>query len=237
MRASVYLAITAVLLAAASSAFSQTLAVWEYDLTPTIKSKNTLVYRDGSMILHSQYPDGSSASDPVTERPAKLADERRFDLQDSERSEYVTLSASGDVKYFSWEGRQFGTASAQSIHPDFLLIGVNVAVPTCVPKELSEASKQALRLYEELQSFRDAADFARVGFGRGGPYSSWLREAQALHAEAGLETLQQLGFLAGDVMQLGMEYMQVATRGLAPTRYIRDMESTIQAGLALAVCR
>ena len=237
MRVSLCLALVSVLLAFARAAPTQTLAAWEYALTPTIKSQNTLRYRDGSVVLETRYPDGSSAADPLTERPAPAPDERKFDLQDSERSEYVTISTSGEVKYFSWEGRHFGSASATSIHPDFLQIGGAVAAPACVPKELSETSAETLRLYQALQGFKDASDFARLGFGPGGPYASWMRDAQALHAGAGLEVLRDLGFLAGDVMQLGMDYMQVARRGGAPTRYIRDMERTIRAGVALATCR
>lgn len=237
MRRSVHLMAAAVFLAVASSASAQIVAVWEFDLTPTIKSKNTLVYRGGSMVLETKYPDGSAASDTVIERPVDRAGERRFDLQDSERSEYITLSESGDVKYFSWEGRQFGAASATSVHADVLVIGLGAVAKECVPKTLSENSKAAIRLYEQLQGFRDDPDFSRVGFGPAGPYHSWLRAAKALHAGAGLATFQELGFLAGEVMQLGMEYMQVATRGRAPTQYIRDMERTIQEGIALAKCR
>ena len=237
MRASGHLIIAAVFLAVSSSALAQTLAVWEFDLTPSIKSKNTLVYRDGSMVLETKYPDGSGTSDAVIERPVDRPGERRFDLQDSERSEYITLSESGDVKYFSWEGRQFGAARAASVHADLLVIGVDASERDCVPKTLSENSREAIRLYEQLQGFRDDPDFARVGFGSGGPYYSWLRAAKTLDAETGLATFQELGFLAGEVMQLGMEYMQVATRGRALTQYIRDMERTIQEGLALARCR
>ena len=237
MRASIRFIIAAVLLAVAPSGLAQTLAVWEFNLTPTIKSKNTLVYRDGSMVLETQYPDGSGGADPVIERPIERPGERKFDLQDSERSEYITLSESGDVRYFSWEGRQFGGARATSVHPNVLVIGVDATARDCVPKTLSEGSKEAVRLYEELQDFREDAEFARVGFGSGGPYRSWLEAAQTVHAEAGLATLQELGFLAGDVMQLGMEYMQVATRGGGLTQYIRDMERTIQEGLALTRCR
>ena len=237
MRRSVHLMVAAVFLAAASSALAQILAVWEFGLTPTIKSENTLVYRGGSMVLETKYPDGSAGSDTVIERSADRPDERRFDLQDSERSEYITLSESGDVKYFSWEGRQFGVARATSVHADVLVIGVDAVPRDCVPKTLSESSKEAIRLYEQLQGFRDDPDFARVGFGTAGPYHSWLRAAKTLHAESGLATFQELGFLAGEVMQLGMEYMQVATRGTASTQYIRDMERTIREGLALARCR
>ena len=69
MRRSVHLMAAAVFLAAASSALAQILAVWEFDLTPTIKSENTLVYRGGSMVLETKYPDGSAGSDTVIERP------------------------------------------------------------------------------------------------------------------------------------------------------------------------
>lgn len=237
MRVSGHLIIAAVFLAVSSSALAQTLAVWEFDLTPSIKSKNTFVYRDGSMVLETQYPDGSGGSDPVIERPVDRSGERRFDLQDSERSEYITLSESGDVTYFSWEGRQFGAARATSVHPDVLVIGVDATARDCVPKTLSESSREAIRLYEQLQGFRENDEFARVGFGSGGPYHSWLGAAKTLHAKAGLATFQEIGFLAGDVMQLGMEYMQVATQGRVLTKYIRDMERTIQEGLALARCR
>ena len=180
-------------------------------MAATIKSNNTLVYRGGSMVLETKYSDGSAGADMVIERPVDRPGERRFDLQDSERSEYITLSESGDVKYFSWEGRQFGAARTMSVHAGVLVIGFDAVARDCVKKTLSESSKEAIRLYEQLQGFRDDPEFARLGFGPGGPYHSWLRTAKALHAGAGLATFQELGFLAGEVMQLGMEYMQVAT--------------------------
>ena len=238
MRGLVRVMVAAVLLTAASPVFAQTLAVWEVDLTPTIKSKNTLVYRGDSMVLETEYSDGSSSSDEVIERSADKTTERRFDLEpDSDRSEYVTLSESGDVKYFSWEGRQFKTARATVIHADFMVVGANAVARGCVPKSLSETSTETIRLYEQLHTFRNDPEFARKGFAVTGSYHPWLQAAKDLHAEAGLETLHALGFLAGDVMQLGMEYMSVATKGGEPTQYIRDMERTIQAGLTLATCR
>lgn len=53
-----------------------TLVVWGVDITPTIKSKNTLVYRGGSMVLEAEYSDGSSRSHEVSERPADKTTER-----------------------------------------------------------------------------------------------------------------------------------------------------------------
>ena len=238
MRGLVRVMATAVLLTAASPVFAQTLAVWEVDFTPTIKSKNTLVYRGGLMVLETKYSDGSSSSDEVIERPADKPNERRFDLEpDSDRSEYITLSESGDVKYFSWEGRQFAIARAAAAHTDFMIIGADAVARDCVPKTLSETLKQTIRLYEQLRDFKDHPDFARMGFATAGSYHPWLQAAEDLHADAGLGTLQDLGFLAGDVMLLGMAYMSVATRRGEPTQYIQDMERTIQAGLALATCR
>ena len=238
MRGLVRVMVAAVLLTAATPVFAQTLAVWKVDLTPTIKSKNTLVYRGDSMVLETKYSDGSSSSDEVIERPADKPNERRFDLEpDSDRSEYITLSESGDVKYFSWEGRQFETARATAVHTDFMVIGADAVARDCVPKTLSETSKQTIRLYEQLRDFKDDPDFARMGFAAAGSYHPWLQAAKDLHAEAGLGTFLDLGFLAGEVMQLGMEYMRVATRRGEPTQYIQDMERTIQTGLALATCR
>ena len=215
-----------------------TLVVWEVAFAPTIKSKNTLVYRSGSMVLETEYSDGSSGTGEVVERPADIPNTRRFDLEpDSDRSEYITVSKSGDVKYFSWEGRQFESTSADDISADFLVVGANPVVRDCVAKILSEASRETVRLYEELHTFKDSPEFARMGFAPAGTYDPWLQAVKGLHAQRELETLRELGFLAGDVMQLGMEYMRVATRGEEPTQYIQDTERTIQSGLALATCR
>ena len=128
-------------------------AVWEVDFAPTLKSKNTLVYRSGSMVLDTDYSDGSSASHEVLERPVDVPNARRFDLQaDSDRSEYITLSESGDVNYFSWEGTQFENASAIAISAEFMVVGANPVARDCVAKRLSEASKETIRLYEQLPS-------------------------------------------------------------------------------------
>ena len=237
MRILITLIASAAFLASPSAAIAQTLATWEYSLAPTIKSENTLVYRDDSVVLESTYTDGSSGTWMVVERPTDAPNERRFDFEDSERSEYFTLSKSGDVKYFSWEGRQFGSARAETIHADAMTIGVNVATRDCIPKELSEASRKTIQLYKELHGFKDDAEFARMGFSPAGPYYSWLQKAEVLHKESGIEAYQELGFLPGEVMQLGMEYVQIATRMNESTDYIDYMERMVREGVALATCR
>ena len=127
------------------------------------------------------------------------------------------------------------TANTASIHTEFLTIGATPVEKECVPRELSAHSKEIVQLYEELQSFKDTSDFAFYGFAPGGSYGPWLEAARRLHADSsGLKSLDELGFLAGDVMMLGSDYR--SARGGAPSRYAEDMERTIRAGLARATC-
>ena len=87
------------------------LARWEPspEMAKTLRlpffEKATLTYRAGKMILVSQYGDGGRMERVLGERPAGKAAERKFDLQTQERPEYFTLSETGVVRYFSWEGR------------------------------------------------------------------------------------------------------------------------------------
>ena len=106
----------------------------------------------------------------------------------------------------------------------------------CVPKQLSATATETIRLYDELQEFQDEPEFARTGFGQGGPYRSWLVSVENLHAD-GLNVLRELGFATGDITMLGLEYMGVRSRGQAPTRYLKEMEDRIREGMANATCR
>ena len=89
------------------------------------------------MILVSQYGDGGRMERVLVERPAGDAAERKFDLQTQDRPEYFTLSGTGVVRYFSWEGREFKTASVSFIDPDAMNIGNNVQQKPCIPNESS----------------------------------------------------------------------------------------------------
>ena len=213
-----------------------TLATWELALAPTILITNTLVYLGSSIALETKHSDGSSSFHEVTERPTDKPNERRFELYpDSGRSEYITLSELGDVKYFGWEGAQFATTAVISIHVDFMEMGFNPVTKSCVPKDLSETSKEIVLLYEQLHTFKNDPEFARLGFGTAGPYHRWLQTAENLSAKADLASFNELSFYAGDVMLLGLEYMRVAA-GRGDLRYIQEMERTIRAGVALAQC-
>lgn len=231
-------------------------AKWEreakYDLGFTTKS--ILVWRDGKM-FHQRYDvyeagndlgrkvgPGELRIDEVFERPTNLHNERRFDLDDGPRVEYMTLAESGDVKYFSWEGRRFAHMQATFIDRDAMMIGVNRQAKECVPTRLSPAAVEVVRLYRQLHGFKDDPEFAELGFSRAGPYHAWLEAIQSLDGrldgEARMEAWHQLGIPIGDVMMLGMNYMQEAIGVGTPEnrRHIQDLERTLQASLALAFC-
>ena len=214
-----------------------TLASWAEQHTPAMVFRNALVYRGGSTILLlTRYHDGSSSVQQLAERPTESPNARRFDLDpESDRSEYITLTDTGVVKYFDWAGQQFMTARTTTIHADFLTVGANPVSADCVPKELSATSMEIVDLWEKLRAFRDDQEFTSVGFA-GSSYRPWLEAAHRLHAESSpAESLDQLGFLAGDVLTLGLDY---ANAGEGPfSREAQELEKTIQARLALAVCR
>ena len=209
-------------------------------LSPETKIKDELIYRDGKMILEGQLSDGGSLTRELIERPTERTGERKFDLDEADRSEYFTLSDTGVVKFFSWEGRQFATALTTFADPAAMTIGINVQVRVCVPKQLSASAVEVVRLYEQLHAFKDDPDFARMGFAQAGPYNIWLETIKSHHqGHDAAEVLGELGFLAGDVMMLGLDYMRVATRPSTnedTLRSIEGTERTIQAGLTLAKC-
>ena len=217
------------------------LARWEPspEMAKTLRlpffEKATLTYRAGKMILVSQYGDGGRMERVLVERPAGKSAERKFDLQTQERPEYFTLSETGVVRYFSWEGREFKTASVTFIDPNAMNIGNNVQQRPCIPTKLSSAAMELVRLYDQLHAFKDDPEFIRVGFA-GAPYSAWLQAIERHRdTNSGLELLDELGFLPGELMMLGMNYLgeDLSESDLS---FIEDSERKIQAGLAAARC-
>ena len=208
----------------------------------------TLIYRDGRMVWELRHDSGGILTRDLIERPAERPGERRFDLDDHVRSEYVTLSKAGAVRYFSWEGQNFHTATADFMHPEAMTMGSNVQVRECVPTGLSDSATEAVVLYEQLHGFKDDPGFAEMGFSAGGPYHAWLDDIQSLEGgldfETRIEALTQLGVAIADITMLGMNYMSVATaarRGAPPSpetrQQIEDVERALQAALAQAFCR
>ena len=205
-------------------------ATWEIEWGSDLTVSESLVYVDGAMAVESAFSDGTGFVRDVVERPAEKPGERRFDLQPEEdRSEYLVLSADGTVRYFGWEGRQFDSARVVYMAPDAMNIGVNPVEKECVREDLSAASLEIVHLYEQLQGFKDDPQFAQMGFAVGGPYNEWLTSFDTLEEDAG-ESLDQLGFLGGDVMMLGLAYVYDNQEN------INYFEQLFQAGITIARC-
>ena len=115
-------------------------------------------------------------------------------------------------------------------------IGNNIQQRPCIPIELSPTAVELVRLYDQLHAFKDDPEFIRLGFGQGGPYSAWLQKIQRYRdTNSGFEIVDELGFLTGELMMLGMNYI-----GEDPSESdlsaIEFFERKIQAGLASARC-
>ena len=106
----------------------------------------------------------------------------------------------------------------------------------CIPTELSPAAVELVRLYEELHTFKDDIEFIDMGFSPAGPYSAWMQAVETQRdANQGFELLDELGFLPGEVLMLGMSYLgeDFSESDLA---YLENTEGRFQAGLAAARC-
>ena len=190
------------------------------------------------MYLDNQYgPDNVSAR-VVVERPSGLPNVRKFDPNADERhGEYFTISESGVMRWFAWEGREFDSFEAEHFHPDAMSIGFNPVARACTPTELSTLALETMKLYEELHSFKDTGAFGTFGFSQNGPHYAWLEavERAASDREGSLEVLQQLGFIPGELTSLGLAYIRPIDE--SDQQLIRGWERKIQAGIALAECR
>ena len=216
-----------------------TLVTWTDPITATLRATRTLLLRGGAVTLRTQYSDGTSSTEQLIERPSARPNERRFDVEPhNDQSEYITVTDSGMVRWFAWDGTSFLTQRASSIHADFLELGADSAQRDCTPKQLSPTSREIVTLYEQLQDFKDDPDFSEFGFSVGGPYHQWMEDATKVLAasspdEVALQ-LDHLGFTGGDVMNLGLSYLNPEHED--EKRNILDSERRIRAGLVLARC-
>ena len=139
------------------------------------------------------------------------------------------------------EGRGF-------LDPEVMTIGSHVQAAACVPTQLSAAAVEAVQLHRELHAFKDAPEFAELGFSSAGPYHVWLKRIQALEggldSETKVEAMVQLGIPVAEVIMLGRDYMSFSTaaaRGSSPDaddlQHVEDLERTLRASLALAFCQ
>ena len=129
-----------------------------------------------------------------------------------------------------------GVVANREEDPDAMNTGNNEQETPCIPRELSAAATELVQLYGQLHAFKDDPEFIRLGFGQGGPYSAWLQAIQRYRdTNSGFEIVDELGFLPGELMMLGMNYI-----GEDPSESdlstIEFFEGKIQAGLAFARC-
>ena len=105
----------------------------------------------------------------------------------------------------------------------------------CTPTVLSPAAVELVRLYEKLHTFKDDTEFLDMGFSQAGPYHAWMEAVEAHTDRTGFELFHEVGFLPGDVLMLGMTYMNEDPNA-STLRAIEFHETNIQAGLARAKC-
>ena len=94
----------------------------------------------------------------------------------------------------------------------------------CKP-DLSQDSRDFIKLFIELQKFKTDPEFHKVGFGVCCRFNSWLKKVESLQTRAGQGTLMELGVYPMALYLLGSEY--VSSRG-QPTDYARQSEGTIK---------
>ena len=89
---------------------------------------------------------------------------------------------------------------------------------------LSQDTKELIRLFAELQGFKTDPEFLRVGFGVCCKFNSWLKEVETLRDPERYDTLNEIGILPADLLELGHAYM--ISKGQT-TEYTESLEANI----------
>ncbi len=74
-------------------------------------------------------------------------------------------------------------------------------------------------LYNELLTFKDQADFKEFGLGAGGPHSKWLKNVKKLKSNPDSKLLLKKGVVAGELEQLGFEYVSSKGKETEATKF------------------
>ena len=90
--------------------------------------------------------------------------------------------------------------------------------------DLSKDSKELIGLFIELQGFKTDPEFLGVGFGVCCRFNSWLGEVNALRDSERYDTLNEVGILPVDLLELGQAYM--ISKGQT-TEYTESLEGRI----------
>ena len=89
----------------------------------------------------------------------------------------------------------------------------------------SSDAQELLQLYQELHTFKDEANFHDIGFAICCSYSKWLLNVEDLTYRTRHKLIHEVGFLPGQLRQLGKEYMR---SGGQPTAFTRELEAVIR---------
>ena len=98
---------------------------------------------------------------------------------------------------------------------------------SCKP-DLSSSTKDVIRLYFELQEFKDDLEFHQVGFGVCCKFNVWKQRVDALTDRSGLDTLGEVGIVPGELYSLGLEYFKNNGRSTGLTD---NVEASLQAAV------
>ena len=87
------------------------------------------------------------------------------------------------------------------------------------------ALKRCKNLYSKLMSFKDSPEFRAYGFSENGDFHSWLVAAQNFTKDDDLHLMHTYGFVSGDIITLGQEY--VSSKG-KETDYTREKREELE---------
>lgn len=132
--------------------------------------------------------------------------------------------------------------------PQLILLGPLLFSATLVAQENApdESTKKAIDQLkkdvcvqlERLLAFKRNPDFKKYGFGRGGPYHKWLTDVEALRdaQPKGFKHPIPLALRAarGELMMLGMEYMQKQKETEYTREILPELKATIHYAAYLA---
>lgn len=100
--------------------------------------------------------------------------------------------------------------------------------PTTCSAELSEAASTFRQLFDEFQGFKETESFQTYGYSQSGPFTEWVDRVRRLGDEAGIELLQEVQILPGDLLLLGHEYFG----GSPDLEYVLDTERRLKFALS-----
>ena len=95
---------------------------------------------------------------------------------------------------------------------------------SCKP-DLSQDARETVRLFIELQQFKDDPEFHQVEFGLCCRFNSWKQEVDSLQATADIGVMSEIGIVPGDLVVIASQYSRSAGQ---PTELTETMQAIIE---------